>query len=144
MLTVKKVTDLQSEDARKLFEIRNTVFVIEQHVDHDLEYDEFENEATHYLAMYGNYPCGAARWRYTENGIKLERFAVLAPYRSKDVGVGLLDAILDDVIPLNKKIYLHAQKSAYGFYAKYGFVEEGDHFWEAGIEHVVMVYKTEE
>ncbi|MEO8147004.1 MAG: GNAT family N-acetyltransferase [Bacteroidia bacterium] len=143
MLTVKRISDLQSEEAKQLFEIRNTVFVIEQHVDHDLEYDEHENEASHYLAYFGNRPCGAARWRFTESGIKLERFAVLAPFRSKDVGLALLDAILNDVIPLNKKIYLHAQMSAYGFYAKHGFMEEGDHFWEANIEHVTMVYKPE-
>ena len=143
MLTVKRISNLQSEEAKQLFEIRNTVFVIEQHVDHDLEYDEHENEAAHYLAYFGNRPCGAARWRVTESGIKLERFAVLAPFRSKDVGLALLDAILNDVIPLNKKIYLHAQMSAYGFYAKHGFIQEGVRFWEANIEHVTMVYKPE-
>ena len=144
MLTVRKITDLQSEDAKKLFEIRTTVFVMEQNVDHDLEYDEHEKESHHYLASFGNNACGTARWRITDSGIKLERFAVLAPYRSKDVGLALLNAVLDDVIPLDQKIYLHAQMPAHGFYLKNGFVEEGDHFWEANIEHVEMVYKHEQ
>ncbi len=111
-------------------------------MDHQLEYDNHENESTHFLALYDDIPCGAARWRHTDKGIKLERFAVLKEFRGKDVGLALLKEVIRDVMPLNKKIYLHAQISAHGFYAKHGFDEEGEHFWEANIEHVIMVYKN--
>lgn len=142
MIKVKHITDSKSDEAKQLFAIRNQVFVIEQKVDHQLEHDAHDNTAQHYLASYNETPCGAARYRYTEKGIKLERFAVLNEFRNKNVGVALLKKVLEDCLSSNKKIYLHAQISAYGFYKKNGFVEEGAHFYEAGIEHVIMVYNN--
>lgn len=141
MITVKKISDLNSNEAEQMFAIRRAVFVDEQKVDHHLEYDAHESACTHYLAAYNNTPCGAARWRHTPGGIKLERFAVLKEYRGKHIGLALLTAVLNDVLPHGKKIYLHAQLSACGFYERHGFVKQGDHFWEANMEHVAMVYK---
>jgi len=142
MITVKKIIDLKSEEALQLFSIRHKVFVLEQKVDHKLEHDSNEDTSFHYLAYFNQTPCGAARYRLTNNGIKLERFAVLAAYRNKSVGVALLKKILEDCLSSNKKIYLHAQISAYNFYHKNGFIEVGEHFYEAGIEHVEMIYNN--
>lgn len=143
MVIIKKITDIHSHEANQLFKIRTKVFVEEQNVDHRLEYDRHEKESNHYLAYFDSYPCGAARWRVTENGIKLERFAVLGAYRSKGIGLALLNEILSEVIPANQRIYLHSQITSAGFYLKNGFVEEGEHFWEANIEHVLMVYQPQ-
>jgi predicted GNAT family N-acyltransferase len=142
MINVKHITDLKSKEAQHLFAIRNEVFVIEQKVDHQLEHDAYEETAAHYLAYIDDIPCGAARYRQTEKGIKLERFAVLADFRNKKIGVALLKKVLEDCLSSNKKIYLHAQITAYGFYLKNGFIEDGEHFFEAGIEHVVMIYNN--
>lgn len=78
------------------FAIRRKVFVDEQHCPADLEYEN-DDISTHFLATSDGVPCGAARWRQTNNGIKLERFAVLPEYRGKGVGAHLLKAVLADI-----------------------------------------------
>lgn len=121
--------------------IRNEVFVKEQHVDARLEFDGQDPEAKHYLAYYNEIAVGTARWRKTKKGIKLERFAVLAPYRAQMIGLSLLEEVLKDVKELGDTIYLNSQKSAIGFYLKYGFIKTGEPFFEAGIEHIQMILK---
>lgn len=128
------------KDLEKAFAIRIKVFVDEQGVDRSLEY-EFEEESTHYLGLVNGEPAGTARWRETEKGYKLERFAVLKEYRKHGVGGELVKATLNEVLPTNKKIYLNAQTQVVGFYGKYGFVPEGEEFEEAGIMHYTMAYK---
>jgi predicted GNAT family N-acyltransferase len=124
------------------FLIRQKVFVEEQNVDYDIEYDEFEDDSRHFLAVYNFVPAGAARWRHTDKGIKLERFAVLKEYRNAGIGESLLNAVLEDVgNPDNTLIYLHAQNQVIPFYEKYGFGVVGDEFEEAGILHHEMIYK---
>jgi predicted GNAT family N-acyltransferase len=90
--------------------------------------------------MSDGVPCGAARWRQTANGIKLERFAVLPEYRGRGVGAHLLEAVLADVPRSAKKIYLNAQLSAMDFYLRFGFKSVGERFEEAGITHQQMLY----
>lgn len=121
--------------------IRTEVFVKEQKVDARLEFDGQDSMATHYLAFYNNMAVGAARWRKTEKGIKLERFAVLPSYRTQKIGFSLLEAVLKDVKVQGETIYLNSQKSAIGFYLKYGFIKSGEPFFEAGIEHIKMIFK---
>lgn len=120
--------------------IRETVFVHEQKVDKQIEFDGKDPEATHYLAFYDNLAVGCARWRKTDSGIKLERFAVLPEYRVNKIGYKILLVVLEDVTCLDHVIYLNSQKSAIGFYLKSGFVCKGESFFEAGIEHVKMIY----
>jgi len=121
--------------------IRTTVFVKEQNVDPNIEHDTFEESANHYLIYFDKKPIGAARWRETNEGIKLERFAVLKEYRNKEIGAELLSQVLKDVLPLGKPIYLHAQINALRFYERYGFVLVGGSFKEAEIVHYKMVFK---
>jgi predicted GNAT family N-acyltransferase len=136
-ITVIKINN--NVDVQKAFDIRIKVFVEEQGVDKRLEY-EHEEESTHFLAIVDGNPAGTARWRQTENGIKLERFAVLPQYRSSGVGAHLVKAVLNDVLPTNKKIYLNAQTQVVNFYAKYGFAPVGKEFEEAGIMHYKMEF----
>jgi predicted GNAT family N-acyltransferase len=117
--------------------IRRKVFVEEQGVDPMLEYDN-EEKANHYLVLYNEIPVGAARWRETDKGIQLERFAVLPEFRNRGIGTALLKEVLADVVPMVKKVYLHAQVRAMPFYERYGFVKEGVSFIEAGIKHFAM------
>jgi predicted GNAT family N-acyltransferase len=129
-------------DLEEIFRIRELVFVIEQEVEATEEYDEFETTARHFKAVFDGVPVGTARWRFTDKGIKLERFAVLKPYRSKGVGTALVAAVLKDISnnPLSKEkvCYLHAQVSAMGLYEKFGFQTEGDLFMECNISHYKM------
>lgn len=119
--------------------IRRKVFVDEQHCPPELEYEN-DDVSTHFLAFCDGVPCGAARWRKTENGIKLERFAVLPEYRGKGVGAYLVKAVLADVPQTSGKIYLNAQVSATNFYMQFGFIPVGTRFEEAGITHQQMLY----
>ncbi len=128
------------EDLQKVFGIRRKVFVEEQQVDEAEEY-EFEDESVHFLALADGIPAGAARWRRTDKGIKLERFAVLPEYRGAGVGSALVSAVLDDIPQDAEFVYLHAQLTAVGLYKKFGFREEGDMFEEANIKHYKMVWE---
>jgi predicted GNAT family N-acyltransferase len=105
---------------------------------------ECENEdvSTHFLALSDHYPCGACRWRKTDNGYKLERFAVLKEFRGRGVGRALVATVLNDLPADADYIYLNAQLDAMGLYAKFGFVAEGDQFEEAGIQHFKMVKRS--
>ncbi|MCD4682809.1 MAG: GNAT family N-acetyltransferase, partial [Bacteroidales bacterium] len=118
---------------------RTTVFVVEQNVDRALEY-EYEEEGNFYLLYYNEKPAATARWRNTEKGIKLERFATLKEYRNKGLGSKLLKKIMNDVLPLNKTIYLHSQIRAITYYERAGFRKKGERFVEANIEHYLMEY----
>ena len=123
------------------FDVRTDVFIIEQKVDPAMEMDEYDAIANHYLALDDDKPVATARWREIGDKIKLERFAVLDAYRNSGVGSKILAMVLEDVLPLNKDIYLHAQLKAVDFYARQGFVAEGDIFLECDIEHYNMYYK---
>lgn len=137
MITIERI---QSVDLlAKAHHIRKVVFVMEQNCPEDIEW-EFEEESTHYIAIENGETVGTARWRTTDKGIKLERFAVLKEHRSKEVGKALLLRLLADTDQFNQKRYLHAQLPAKNFYLRHGFKPEGEHFWEADIEHVKMVY----
>jgi predicted GNAT family N-acyltransferase len=136
-MNVEVIKIANSAHLQKAFDIRVKVFVDEQGVDKRLEY-EHEDESTHFLALADGVPAGTARHRQTENGIKLERFAVLPQYRGSGVGESLVKAVLGNVQPTDKKIYLNAQTQVVNFYAKYGFIPVGNEFEEAGIKHFKM------
>lgn len=134
-MLVKRVETQQELD--KAYKIRKDVFVIEQNCPEDIEW-EFEEESTHFVAIKNNEVVGTARWRSTDNGYKLERFAVKQDFRNQQIGGAILNFILNDVPKDGKMIYLHAQLAAKNFYLKNGFTPFGEHFWEGGIEHVKM------
>jgi predicted GNAT family N-acyltransferase len=138
-----KVKKIQAAgDFETAHNIRYEVFVIGQNVPEDMEYDEFEDVSTHFLAYAGETPCGTARWRITENGIKLERFAVSEKYRGLGVGSALVANVLEDIAKRpeakGKPLYLHAQISAMNLYAKFGFKQKGEIFQECDIDHYKM------
>ncbi|WP_460692907.1 GNAT family N-acetyltransferase [Mucilaginibacter puniceus] len=143
MLKPKEMQVRQVNNANELenvFAIRRQVFVVEQKCPPELEW-EFEDESTHFLATVDDIPAGAARWRKTDKGYKLERFAVLQDFRGLGVGQKLVKAVLADLPADANYIYLHAQIQAIGLYQKLGFEITGPEFEEAGIRHYKMVLK---
>jgi predicted GNAT family N-acyltransferase len=137
MTEVKRFSFNDRELAEQAFAIRRKVFVEEEGVDPDLEYDQ-EEEAHHYLLLLGGKALATARWRETDKGIKLERFAVLPEFRNRGLGGIILMEVINDVVPLGKIIYLHSQLRAVPFYERHGFVKEGEIFYEAGMGHYYM------
>ena len=142
MITVTKVSDLRDLDAA--FTIREKVFVQGQGVPADDEYDQHDRAATtrHYLARVDGQPAGAARWRPTDKGVKLERFAVLPEFRNQGVGEALVHQVVADVraeVPEADQVYMHAQLRAIPLYERTGFQKVGEMFEECDIQHYKMV-----
>lgn len=140
MKTLQVQKAVTKEELEKVFAIRKIVFVDEQNCPPELEWEN-EDVSTHFLALSGHQPCGACRWRKTDKGYKLERFAVLKNYRGQGVGRALIATALDDLPDNANYIYLNSQLDAMSLYAKFGFVAEGEQFEEAGIQHFKMVKK---
>ncbi|HEY4326284.1 MAG TPA: GNAT family N-acetyltransferase [Mucilaginibacter sp.] len=137
-LQVHKVTD--PVELEKVFAIRREVFVVEQNCPPELEW-EFEDESNHFLATVDGEPAGASRWRRTDKGYKLERFAVLEKFRGMGVGQELVKAVLSDLPDDATYVYMHAQIQAVSLYEKFNFEKTGPEFEEAGIRHFKMIRK---
>jgi predicted GNAT family N-acyltransferase len=137
-IQVNKITD--PAQLEKVFAIRTTVFVDEQHCPPELE-RENEDVSNHFLANVNGEPAGACRWRQTDLGYKLERFAVLSKYRRFGLGQAMVKTVLADLPDDASYIYLNAQTPAVSLYLKFGFEKVGAEFEEAGIKHYKMVLK---
>ncbi len=138
-----RVIPATSDELReKSFAIREEVFVEEQNVAKKEEFDEFEDESYHFVALDAdNNPIGSARWRFTEKGIKLERFTAKKNMRGKGLGTTIVQAVMDNIEEKAEKgtyLYMHAQLAAVPLYLKFGFQTEGDQFDECGIMHYLM------
>ncbi len=134
------------EELEQAHNIRKEVFVTEQNVPEEEEIDRYEPVCRHFLALTeNNIPCGAARWRFTEKGVKLERFAVLKAFRNQGIGSALVEAVLHDIKNhpgyQGQKTYLHAQLNAMPLYKKFGFQKKGALFLECDIQHYKMEKK---
>lgn len=117
--------------------LRQQVFVIEQDVPKEMEWDEFDVDSRHALALDadGN-PIGTGR--LLPDG-HIGRMAVLAEWRSKGVGAALLRCLMEAARSRGmNRLALNAQSHAAPFYARYGFAPVGEEFIEAGIPHITM------
>ena len=121
--------------------LRTEVFVREQGVPQELEWDEEDHSAVHAVCLS---PQGQvlATGRLLVQGpgqARIGRMAVLATHR----GLGLGRQVLRGLMAVARErgdrlVCLHAQTSARGFYEREGFVPQGEVFMEAGIEHIEM------
>ncbi len=118
--------------------IRHQVFVIGQNIPEDLEIDGLDPEATHYLVYVNEIPIGTARVRLVKpDQAKIERVAILEPYRGQGYGSELINFMIADLQQQENLsiILLGAQLTAIRFYEKLGFTAFGEVFLDAGIEH---------
>lgn len=121
--------------------IRTKVFVEEQRVPPELEWDGLDEHAYHVVAYaLDGTPIGTGR--LLQDG-HIGRLAVLREWRGRGVGRSILDMLL---VIANKMGYdmvkLHAQTRVLEFYLKRGFAKQGKEFMEAGIPHVAMTRST--
>lgn len=124
-------------DRPSLRAIREEVFVDEQKVPRELEWDEDDASCIHLLAYsVAGAPVGTARMK--PDG-QIGRMAVLKDWRGQGVGSALLLSLIGiaEEHGLNE-VFLHAQISALGFYHQHGFIAQGEEYMEAGIPHVNM------
>ena len=118
--------------------IRRKVFIEEQGISEAIEMDDDRIDATNFFASLNDEYVGTARYQSTSYGIKLERFAVLRPYRNLGIGKALVKFMLN-TLHRDDEIYLHAQESVVEFYTPLGFKKIGERFFEADIPHWKMI-----
>lgn len=131
-----RVADWQKDNAA-LRSIRETVFINEQSVPPELEWDSDDQAATHFLACTGDYPIGTARLLADGH---IGRVAVLKDWRGSGIGAMLMKAAIRTAEEAGlARQFLTAQVHATAFYERLGFKVVSEEFLEAGIPHVDMV-----
>ena len=140
-MKVKKI--IEENDLKEAFHIRTKVFVEEQGVPLEDEFDEFDfldGKCEHILIYHNEQPVGTGRIRTVDGFGKLERICILKPYRKFGYGKLIIQA-LEEMAQKNEvfKVKLHGQKQAEGFYEKLGYQSSSDLFMEDGIPHILMV-----
>lgn len=126
-----------SRDEASLRAVRIAVFVIEQNIPEELEWDEHDAASVHVLAVdAAGAPVGCGR--LLPDG-HVGRLAVLSDWRGRGVGAALL-AHLTALAHArgDRRVLLNAQVQAMPFYARYGYAPVGEPFVEAGIPHRTM------
>ena len=119
--------------------IRLEVFVYEQEVPEDMEWDELDQDALHAIVKKENQVIGTARLIIDGQEAKIGRMAIKKEYREQGVGQKLLSTLIQTAKEKGaQECILHAQTHAIAFYAKAAFEPNGPIFDEAGISHVEM------
>jgi predicted GNAT family N-acyltransferase len=138
--TYKVITDEKDFEIAKA--MRTAVFVEEQGVAHEDEFDQFDvlNDACqHILVFHEGEAVGTGRLRFVGDFGKLERICMRKEFRKHGLGRVIIESLEELVCQAGKtKFKLHAQVQASGFYRKLGYVEASEVFDEDGIPHVVM------
>ena len=126
-------------DKEVLAKIRRHIFIEEQNVPEELEWDEHDNSSTHFFVTSDDRVIAVARLK-TDG--QIGRMGVLAEYRRQGIGSKLLNFVLQLAASRNlDRVYLHAQTQAITFYQEHGFIARGDIFFEANIPHREMLKK---
>ena len=126
-----------NKNKKELIDIRTRVFINEQLVPPDLEWDGFDQDCWHVIAKTDSGECiGTARLLYDGH---IGRMAVLPAYRNQGVGSAILEKLHEIARTQGiNNLFLHAQTSAIEFYRKYDYVVRSKEFMDAGIPHVTM------
>jgi len=131
------------EDNRALRRLREKVFIDEQGVPVELEWDGLDESATHLLAEdETGAPIATARMLADGH---IGRVAVLMPWRNRGVGTALMRFCLMLARQHGlSHVHLDAQVDALPFYTRLGFIAEGEVFMDAGIPHRHMQRRLED
>ncbi|MFJ6936100.1 GNAT family N-acetyltransferase [Streptomyces sp. NPDC101132] len=129
-------------DREACFAVRAAVFVVEQRVPREIEYDAHDADAVHVLATGADGPLGTGRLLTGLAGPgvgSLGRLAVTRAARGLGVGAALVRAIEAEAVRRGlTAVDLHAQTHALGFYERLGYAPYGPEFDDAGMPHRAM------
>jgi len=126
--------ETQRKDAQA---VRYEVFVLEQKVPLDMEWDEMDARCVHAVA-YDEGGKAVGTGRLLPDG-HIGRMAVRRPARGAGIGGRMLEVLVDAARKRgDREVMLNAQTQAEAFYQRYGFLREGEVFMEAGIPHIHM------
>ncbi|MCX7998845.1 MAG: GNAT family N-acetyltransferase [Leptospiraceae bacterium] len=129
------------KELEECFEIRKKVFIEEQKVTYEEEFDEFDSalNTRHFTLKVEAKTIGTCRLRKAKDGFKIERVALLKDYRKHGYGTRLMEFVINYCKDLKaKRIYLYAQEEVIPFYEKLGFSTYGESFLDARIPHRAM------
>ena len=127
-------------DFTSLRRVRETVFIDEQRVPRELEFDDRDALCVHVLAFDGDLPVGTGRLDLDYGG-KVGRVAVVATHRLFGIGTAVMEALHGAARERNQsRLWCNAQLTAVPFYERLGYVSSGPVFVEAGIDHLRMDY----
>ena len=130
-----------SEHSDDITRIRDRVFIQEQAVPKHIEMDGKDSECIHFLIFNESVPIGTARIKMDG---KIERVSILKNHRRKGLGYQLMKFIINNAQEKGlERIYLHSQMDSIEFYKSLKFIQKGEAFKEAGIDHVLMVLEDE-
>jgi len=137
-LSYKLVTS--DRDLKEAFGVRKKVFVEEQGISEEIEFDGCDSDALHMVVKDRERVIGTARVQFLTPGqAKIERMAVLKPFRRRGIGSEIISFLNEELRNRQvEQVVLHAQYSVVDFYKWCGFEELGSPFWEAGIKHIKM------
>ncbi len=136
-MIIEKV--LKKYRREQAFCIRREVFIKEQNIAPEEEYDEYDLIAMHYLATINDKPVGTVRFLIEDTQGRIGRMAVLKTYRRRGIGRALLNRVIKEArLHGLEKLYLHAQLASLEFYRSSGFIPYGKPFNEADIPHQAM------
>lgn len=131
-----EIVRFEAEDEIRVRQIRTVVFVEEQGVPLELDFDGLDNAALHAVASLDGTP--VATGRMLDDG-HIGRIAVLKNYRDQGFGSKIVSCLIEEAMDRGfSRVYLGAQKQALGFYSKLGFAPYGEEYMDAGIEHIWM------
>ena len=129
---------LGDEGLEDAYAIRKAVFIDEQGLTEEEEFDGTDAACAHLVIYENNAPIATGRVMIGDD-YKIGRVAVLKAHRGRQLGTGIMQAIIDACCTMGgERQILHAQISARGFYEKLGFTAYGEEFDEAGIPHIAM------
>jgi len=141
MMNTKKI--MNEEELKIAFAIRKDIFVKEQGVPLEDEFDQYDKlngDCQHILVHYNEQPVGTGRIRFVDGVGKLERICILESFRKFGLGKDIIKA-LEEIAEEQgaSQVKLHGQTHAEGFYKKLGYRTSSDIFMEDGIPHILML-----
>jgi len=126
----------------QLKNIREKVFIQEQKVTPELEWDGMDEKAIHFLVFKDEEAIGCARAIVIKSQMQLGRMAVLKEYRGQGAGSTLIEKVIVTAkLKQLSSIQISAQCNAINFYVKFGFEVMGDTYLDAEILHRDMTLK---
>jgi predicted GNAT family N-acyltransferase len=119
--------------------LRREVFVHEQHVPPEEEFDSYDLTATHVVAINDGNVVGALRIMFLDEHAKFGRVVVASSARGKGLASRMMKFAMDYAASRGEtRFYLTAQTDKLALYEKLGFVAYGDEFQDGGMPHLAM------
>ena len=133
---------VQWHGCEALRSIRQRVFMEEQRIPAELEWDADDASAVHFLLRYRGIEVGTAR--LLPDG-HIGRVAILREWRGLGLGELLMREVMEQAIAAgHQRLLLSAQTYALAFYRRLGYRSEGEPYMEAGLPHQAMIWEADE